>query len=130
MALESKMPMHIKRSDTVPAFAAPHGEVVYEMVGEKTGVVHSHSVAQIVLPHGKASRKHYHPVVEESYYILAGRGRVILDGEEEQVNAGDTIYVPAGAVHQIFNAGQHNENLIFLAVCVPAWTPDNSVFLD
>ncbi|MEM6528030.1 MAG: cupin domain-containing protein [Chloroflexota bacterium] len=123
-------PMHIKRSDTVPSFASPHGELVFELIGERMGAVNSHSVAQIVLPYGKASRKHYHPEAEESYYVLAGRGRVVLDGEEQKVMAGDTVWIPPGVVHQIFNTGHQQENLIFLAVCIPAWTPDNSVFLD
>lgn len=122
--------MHIQRSDAVPAFAQPHGEVVYELLGHKGGGTTSHSVAQILLPPGKASRKHYHPTAEESYYILAGRGRVAIGEESHPVHAGDTIYIPATAVHQIFNDGHSGENLIFLAVCLPAWTADNSVFLD
>ena len=122
--------MHIQRSDNVPAFASPHGEVVYELIGEKAGDISGHSVAQIVLPPGKAAQKHYHPVAEESYYILAGRGRVTIDNETREVTAGDTIYIPANAVHEIENHTSGHENLIFLAVCVPAWTPDNSVYVD
>ena len=30
--------------------------------------------------------------------------------------------------HQIFNAGA--DTLRFLAICAPAWTPDNSAYLD
>lgn len=122
--------MHIKNSDSVPAFAQPHGEVVCELIGKRTGDIASHSVAQIVIQPGKASRKHYHPSADESYYILAGQGRVTLDNQTQRVAAGDAIMIPAGAVHQIFNTNNTGESLIFLAVCVPAWTPDNSVYLD
>lgn len=122
--------MHIQRSDNVPGFASPHGEVVYELIGEKAGSIQGHSVAQIMLPSGKASRKHYHPEAEESFYILAGRGSVILDDERRHVTAGDAVHVPRNVVHQIINDSSSNESLIFLAVCVPAWTPDNSVYVD
>jgi mannose-6-phosphate isomerase-like protein (cupin superfamily) len=122
--------MHIKSRENVPAFANPHGEVVYELIGMKAGGSSQHSLAQITILPGKASRKHYHPVAEESYYIVAGRGRIEMDGETQQVHAGDAVLIPANKVHQIFNDSQSNENLIFLAVCLPAWTPDNSVYLD
>ena len=122
--------MHINRSDNVPAFASPHGEVVYELIGNKAGGSNRHSLAQIVLPPGKASRKHYHPEAEESYYILSGHGKVKLGDESQNLTAGDTIMIPTGIVHQIFNTSTGNELLIFLAICQPAWTPDNSVYLD
>lgn len=122
--------MHIQRSDNVPAFASPSGEVIHELIGEKAGDISGHSVAQITLPPGKSAQKHYHPVAEESYYILAGRGRVTIDDETREITAGDTIYIPPKAVHTIKNHTAGQENLIFLAVCIPAWTPDNSVYVD
>jgi len=122
--------MHIQRSDSVPAFASPHGEVVYELVGNKAGSIDGHSLAQIVLPPGKASRKHYHPVAEETFYVLSGRGRITVGEETRDIVAGDTVFIPAEAVHQVQNHTNGQANLVFLAVCVPAWTPDNSVYLD
>jgi mannose-6-phosphate isomerase-like protein (cupin superfamily) len=123
------MTAHIKNSDNVPALATPHGEVINELIGRTAGGSVAHSLAQITILPGRASRKHYHRQAEESYYILAGRGDVELDGERHKVQAGDAIMIPAGMVHQIFNPTT-NEHLVFLAVCLPAWTPDNSVFLD
>ena len=79
--------MHIKNTDTVHAFASPHGEVVYELIGAKAGGSNRHSLAQITILPGKASRKHYHPEAEESYYILAGHGHLEMDGEKREVNA-------------------------------------------
>lgn len=122
--------MHIKNTDDVPAFASAHGEVVYELIGHKAGGSTQHSLAQITILPGKASLKHYHPEAEESYYILAGRGRIEIDGETREVSAGDAVLIPPDVTHQIFNASQSNENLVFLAVCLPAWTPDNSVYVD
>lgn len=121
--------MHIKRKDDVPAYASPHGEVVHELIGHTGGGSERHSVAQITLHSGKASRKHYHPEAEESYYILAGQGRVVMDDETRDLKAGDALLIPPNVVHQIFNDST-NELLIFLAFCIPAWKAQDSIFLD
>ncbi len=120
--------MHIRRAHEVVPLISPHGETVFELIGAAAGGLGSHSVAQVLLPPGKASRRHYHPVAEESYFILTGQARLELDGESAYLGAGDAVAIPSGVVHQIHNGGE--TDLIFLAVCVPAWTPDNSVYLD
>ncbi|MFZ4813666.1 MAG: cupin domain-containing protein [Phototrophicaceae bacterium] len=122
--------MHIKRSDDVPSFAQAHGEVVAELIGVKMGNTSRHSLAQITLPFGKSSRPHYHPEAEESFYILAGHGQIVMNGETQPIHAGDSILIPAGVTHHILNDSSTREHLIFLAVCVPAWTPDNSIYLE
>ncbi len=120
--------MHILNTDAVTPFHSPHGEVVREYMGLAAGGTQQHSLAHITLPPGTASMKHYHPVVEESYFILSGQGHMVLDGETQSVRPGDAIAIPQNAVHQIFNDAA--EDLTFLAVCAPPWTPDCSVFID
>lgn len=120
--------MDIRNADQIEGFASTHGEVVYELLGAAAKNSQQHSLAQIVIPPGKASRKHYHPVAEESYYILSGMARVEIDGEIATLSPGDSVVLLPHQVHQISNAGE--DDLVLLAVCVPPWTPDNSVFLD
>jgi mannose-6-phosphate isomerase-like protein (cupin superfamily) len=112
----------------VKPIESAHGEIVSELIGNAAGGSQMYSLAQIVLPPGKASRKHYHPVAEESYHILSGLARLEMDGETAALGPGDSAAIPPKKVHQIFNDG--DETLIFLAICVPAWTPDNSIYLD
>jgi mannose-6-phosphate isomerase-like protein (cupin superfamily) len=119
--------MHIKNADDMLPFESVHGEIVYEYLGKAAGGAVQHSLARIVLPPGKASLKHYHPVTEESYYILSGKGRLVMDGETRSVTVGDAVAIPVNVVHQIFN--DSNANLVFLAVCTPPWTPDCSVLV-
>jgi mannose-6-phosphate isomerase-like protein (cupin superfamily) len=119
--------MHIKNTAHILPFESAHGEIVYEYMGKAAGGTAQHSLAQIILPPGKAALKHYHPAAEESYYILSGKGRVVLDGEERIMTAGDAVAIPANTVHRIFNDSK--ENLVFLAICAPPWTPDCSVFV-
>lgn len=118
--------MHVRSAQQVNPLGSPHGEVVYELMGNAAGGTAAHSLAQVVIPPGKASRKHYHPVAEESYYILAGQGELDLDGEHITLNPGDAVAILPGAVHQIRTLG--DADLVLLAVCVPAWTPENSVY--
>ena len=120
--------MHVKNITDAKPLVAKHGEIVRETIGNAAGGTQTYSLAQIVLPPGKHSLKHYHPVAEEAYHILTGTGRLVTDGKTRILSPGDSAAMLPGQVHQIFN--DTNEDLVFIAVCVPAWTPDNSVYLD
>ncbi|WP_119072456.1 cupin domain-containing protein [Aggregatilinea lenta] len=120
--------MHVTNARNIPGIQAEHGEIVHEMLGKAGGETEAYSLAQIVLPPGKASLKHFHPVAEESYYILSGTGQITVDGQTATLRPGDAIAILPQQVHQIFSAD--DENLVFLAVCVPAWEPNNSVYVD
>ena len=114
---------------TIP-LTQPLGETVFELVGSspKSGDARLHSLAHILIPPGKSSSAHYHKVAEETYYILKGQGRMLVDGREYILTPGQACLVCAPEVHQIFNDG--DIDLEFLAVCAPAWTPDDSFPAD
>jgi len=118
----------IRQKDNCTPLVSPHGEIVYELLGHAAGGAEQHSLAHIELPPGKASRKHYHPQAEESYYILSGAARMAVDDQTCVLAPGQCVAIAPGSVHQIFNDGP--ATLHFLAVCAPAWTPGNSVYLD
>lgn len=120
--------MHIHSTGTIQPVTSPTGEIIHELMGTAAGGTQQHSLAQITLPPGRGAARHYHPVAEESYYILAGAATVTLDGETIRMNPGDAVAIPAGSIHEIHNTGE--ADLVFLAVCAPPWTPDCSVFLD
>jgi len=120
--------MHLKRIMDIPAHQSSHGERVQESIGLAAGGSDLYSLATITLPPGKASRLHYHPQAEESYYILSGVGAMRLADETVTIAAGEAVAIPATAVHQISNTS--DADLVFLAISVPPWTPDCSIFLD
>jgi mannose-6-phosphate isomerase-like protein (cupin superfamily) len=120
--------MHIQNAKNIQAYKSSTGEIISELIGNTAGGTPTYSLAQIVLPPNNQSGKHYHPIAEESYYILSGTGQLEMDGKTITMKAGDTVAILPNNVHQIRNEG--TEDLVFLAICVPAWTPDNSVFLD
>ncbi len=87
-----------------------------------------HSVAFVRIPAGKASRLHYHPEAEESYYILRGQARIQVGENEAAVGPGDGVLIPSREPHKIWNSG--DQDLEFLATWVPAWEPKNTVWLE
>ena len=112
---------------THPIFA-PGGEIISEIIGREAdhGGTTLHSLAHVLTPVGKSSTAHYHKVCEETYYVLKGRARMVLDGQEFEVSPGQACLILPGQVHQIFNAG--DQDLEVLAVCAPAWYPDDSYY--
>lgn len=54
---------------------------------------------------GKLPPAHLHPAQDERFEVLEGSLRVVLDGEERTVAAGDTIEIPRGTGHRIGLAG-------------------------
>ena len=56
-------------------------------------------------PHGAAPPKHFHPAQSERFEVLEGVLHARVDGVERALSRGDTLEVPAGAVHQMWNEG-------------------------
>ncbi|MCB2209782.1 cupin domain-containing protein [bacterium] len=107
-----------------PSLHNPGGEVVQEITGLEVGNVVSHSLAEVRLQSGGTSEAHYHKVAEESYLILEGEAQLLVNGREVHLTPGDAVVIQPPEVHQISNPG--DTELVFLAVCVPAWVPDDS----
>lgn len=117
----------IQRSDIATPFHGALGELIYEMVGrpEHLGGTTHHSLVHVVVPPGASSPAHYHAKSEESYYGLAGKGLLQVDGRMMLLERGVEVLIMPGEVHQIRNASD-SEPLEFLTVSAPAWVPDDS----
>jgi len=107
-------------------FITPEGEIIYELIGASAlrGETTHHSLAQIIIPPGKSCALHFHKKSEETYYILNGEGWMRIDQKEFSLHPGQACLIEPGENHQIFNRGQ--VDLEFLAVCAPAWVPEDS----
>ena len=46
-----------------------------------------------------------HKLREEHWVFIQGRGKVILNDQEQSVQAGTYVYVPQGAKHRVINDG-------------------------
>jgi len=64
-----------------------------------------------------ASRDEQRPHREDEVYcVLAGRGRIIIAGDNLPVRAGSVIYVPAGVEHHFADISEELRVLVF-------WSP-------
>ena len=58
----------------------------------------------IIYPTGKTTG-HAHDDMEEVYYILSGKGKMVVGDNEFPIKAGDALYVPFGEFHVTYNTG-------------------------
>ncbi len=119
--------MKLRHSNQIPEpLVTPSGEIVYELIGKSWGEdpAPNHSLARIVIPSGKSSAQHYHRHSEETYFILEGEGNMRVDEQDYVLHPGQACLIEPGEIHQISNQGIYD--LVFLAVCVPAWEPEDS----
>lgn len=56
---------------------------------------------KVMLRQGNQLHYHSHEHRDEVWTVVSGRGRVILDGVEQQVEPGDVVRMPAGCKHTI-----------------------------
>jgi len=81
------------------------------------------SIARARVAPGTATRLHRLDGVTERYLILQGEGRVEVGGlDAEAVRPGDVVLIPPGTPQRITNTGA--DDLAFLAICTPRFTPD------
>jgi len=66
---------------------------------------------------GQSQAGHRHAVGDKLYYVLAGAGRIRVDGEERAVRPGDLVCAPAGSEHAVENPGP--DRLALLVVMAP-----------
>jgi mannose-6-phosphate isomerase-like protein (cupin superfamily) len=57
-------------------------------------------------PGGSPPPKHFHPSQDEHFEVLEGELHARVDGIEHVLGVGDTLDIPRGAVHQMWNPGE------------------------
>lgn len=68
----------------------------------------------------------YHHKMEEVYYITEGKGIMMVEDEEREVVAGQSVVL---APHQWNNIRNHtDEPLRMIVVCAPSWPPEHLKF--
>ena len=111
----------IIRSDQGSEFYTDEGCFILELwnCAEDEAV----SIARARVEPGVTTRRHRLRGVAERHLILKGKGRMEVGGLPPQdVGPGDVVLIPPGFPQRITNTGE--EDLIFLAVCTPRFTPD------
>ena len=79
------------------------------------------SIARARVAPGETTRWHRLHDVSERYLVLEGRGLAqVADLAPVEVGPGDVVIIPPGAAQRITALG--DQDLVFLAVCVPPFT--------
>jgi len=52
---------------------------------------------------------------DEVYYIVSGRGQILVDGEDRPVQAGSIVYVAKGITHRFHSIREPLQILVFFA---------------
>lgn len=82
----------------IPQFLGGEGSIRAKMRVDELGkILHG------VLEPGSSIGLHTHETSSEIIYILAGKGKVLCDGEYEPLSAGSCHYCPKGHSHSLIN---------------------------
>jgi mannose-6-phosphate isomerase-like protein (cupin superfamily) len=81
----------------------------YQLTPHETVTVTRRDDALVVeveyLPGGSPPPAHLHPSQVERFEILEGSLRVVIDGQERPLKRGESVDIPAGTAHRMWNAG-------------------------
>jgi mannose-6-phosphate isomerase-like protein (cupin superfamily) len=79
------------------------------------------SIARARVKSGVTTKAHHLAGVDEIYLITKGNGEFKIGKlEPTEVEAGDTVFIPAGVSQQITNLSK--SDLIFYCICTPKFT--------
>ena len=76
--------------------------------------VPSLSVGLYILPVGGVDPQSPH-TEDEIYYIVSGRASIGVNGENQEVEAGSLVFVPANAEHRFHSISENLTILVFFA---------------
>lgn len=66
-----------------------------------------------VLPPGARHDRHLHRNADEFFVVLAGSGRIYVDGGTEPAQTGDVVWTPRGRIHGFDNTGDDDVVLVW-----------------
>jgi mannose-6-phosphate isomerase-like protein (cupin superfamily) len=118
--------VEIRSRDDARPFVTTDGSTIRSLLDLSNAPVCNQSLAEATIDPGEATVRHRHAESEEIYLLVAGTGRMELDGEWADVSAGDAILIPPGAWHQIRATGAGPLRL--LCACAPPWRAEDTLF--
>jgi quercetin dioxygenase-like cupin family protein len=108
---------NIKQEEVLRGLYIAHGGATATMLLESNVLQGLLFFAHAVLKPGRVIESHIDPY-EEVYYLLQGHGVMKVGDEEENVSAGDAIWLPYGVPHSLVNDGDE-DCVIVVAAAMP-----------
>jgi len=119
--------VHVTLADRREFLAGDHTVLRELLHPAKQPLALGYSVAHGTLASGGRSKWH-RLTSSEVYYIIVGRGRMIVDDSVVLVEPGSVIYVPPGGKQSLENDGP--TAIEFLCLVDPAWMPEGEEILE
>ncbi|ADB48629.1 cupin domain-containing protein [Conexibacter woesei] len=120
--------MHLARHAELEPYVTRDGSTIREWAGPGYSPARNQSLAEATLPPGRATTAHYHRAAEELYLFTAGRGRLRVGDAERDVQSGDCVVIPPGAVHKLWNTG--DDDLVLVCACSPAYSHEDTFLAE
>lgn len=89
-----------------------------QLVGEGIGAQKMDVHIIVLRPGGPSGPYHYHEHAENVYWVLEGKGRLIVEKEERIVEKDDIVFIPPGTRHSL--SSFPDEELRLLEIYAPA----------
>lgn len=115
--------MQIVRSNELEFVPASHEDrtapgvikkVLFSKEGMESGQPQMINWARLKV--GKAFRAHYHQDMYEIFILMTGAVKIRIDAEEANLTAGDAVFVPARAVHEMWNLGEVDADYLAIGI--------------
>ncbi|WP_299756846.1 cupin domain-containing protein [uncultured Pontibacter sp.] len=94
------------------------GKLIEEHFGNASTQTNAFSVAHMVAP-PQWGEPHQTPEFDEITIVTRGKKLIEIDGEEVEVNAGESILIKAGA--RIRYSNPYNHETEYWSICIPAF---------
>jgi len=98
------------------------GSVVWMLLTSETVGSKNMDLGILRLEGNNKTKPNIHPSSEEMFYVLSGRGRIIVENESADIEPGLAIYIPPNVVHIFENTG--TETMVFLLMHAPPETKE------
>lgn len=102
----------VRKVDDMPADNRRGGDV-RTLLSPKTVGSGSGFMGVATIPAGDWISEHYHPYSEEFIYVCSGTLTADLDGEPQEVNGGEALYIPINVKHRLKNEGSEDAFIVF-----------------
>lgn len=115
--------MRLIRSDDGPFVPASHEDaqnpgVLKRVIATRAEMLDGHPqmINWARLPAGSSFRAHFHEDMEETFILVAGHAKMIVEGQVFELGPGDTLVVSPREVHQMQNLGETEVEYLVLGI--------------
>ncbi|MEA1905124.1 MAG: cupin domain-containing protein, partial [Candidatus Hadarchaeota archaeon] len=71
----------------------------------------------------RPARPHYHKETTEMYFVISGRGKILVDKSEERLKRGTFVMIRPSTVHRVI---PDEGSILKIVVCsIPAWKEED-----